>query len=256
MTAGHGRAKQRPLKRRPAGSPEKRGHTGPELQSTWLSALDDADDCIFLVNSEQRIVSWNRAGERLLGYSTPEALGTKCHELIAGRTTAGAWCRAGCPVWRSVKRGQHIHDFDLMILTHDGQPQWVSVGILVLRRRNDALTLHVLRDIGPSKRLERLVTHLLETLETHGVLRARSTPERSSSRAKTDSVASEEFATLTRRELEVLRLLSHGFSTRTIAHQLSLSPHTVRNHVKNALRKSGLHNRTQIVSFAIRNGLL
>jgi two-component system nitrate/nitrite response regulator NarL len=62
--------------------------------------------------------------------------------------------------------------------------------------------------------------------------------------------------TLTRRELEVLRLLAEGCNTRAVAQRLGVSPATVRNHVQNLLGKLGVHSRLQAVAYANRHGLL
>ncbi len=60
---------------------------------------------------------------------------------------------------------------------------------------------------------------------------------------------------LTERETEVLRLVAKGMSYRQIAERLVLSHRTVQNHVQNTLRKLQLHNRVQLVRYAIEQGL-
>jgi DNA-binding NarL/FixJ family response regulator len=60
---------------------------------------------------------------------------------------------------------------------------------------------------------------------------------------------------LTERETEVLRLVAKGLSYRQIAERLFLSHRTVQNHVQNTLRKLQLHNRVQLVRYAIEQGL-
>jgi DNA-binding NarL/FixJ family response regulator len=60
---------------------------------------------------------------------------------------------------------------------------------------------------------------------------------------------------LTERETEVLRLVAKGLSYRQIAERLVLSHRTVQNHVQNTLRKLQLHNRVQLVRYAIEKGL-
>jgi PAS domain S-box-containing protein len=57
---------------------------------------------------------------------------------------------------------------------------------------------------------------------------------------------------LTRRQIEVLRLLEHGRSTQQIADELHLSALTVRNHVRNLLRVLGAHSRIEAVALARR----
>lgn len=60
---------------------------------------------------------------------------------------------------------------------------------------------------------------------------------------------------LTDRETEVLRLVAKGLSYRQIAERLVLSPRTVQNHVQNTLGKLHLHNRVELVRYAIEQGL-
>jgi DNA-binding NarL/FixJ family response regulator len=60
---------------------------------------------------------------------------------------------------------------------------------------------------------------------------------------------------LTERETEVLRLVAKGLSYKLIAERLFLSHRTVQNHVQNTLRKLQLHNRVQLVRYAIEQGL-
>jgi len=60
---------------------------------------------------------------------------------------------------------------------------------------------------------------------------------------------------LTDRETEVLRLVAKGLSYRQIAERLVLSHRTVQNHVQNTLGKLHLHNRVELVRYAIEQGL-
>lgn len=61
---------------------------------------------------------------------------------------------------------------------------------------------------------------------------------------------------LTKRQLEVLRLLAEGRSTAEIATELGLSQATVRNYVANLLAALGVHTRLQAVLAARRAGLI
>jgi DNA-binding CsgD family transcriptional regulator len=57
---------------------------------------------------------------------------------------------------------------------------------------------------------------------------------------------------LSRREREILSLLSKGRSTEDVADELALSAHTVRTHVKNAMRKLEASTRAHAVAIALR----
>lgn len=61
---------------------------------------------------------------------------------------------------------------------------------------------------------------------------------------------------LTRREVEVLRLVARGLSNQEIADQLVVSEGTVRIHVSNILNKLHLANRTQAALYALQEGLI
>lgn len=60
---------------------------------------------------------------------------------------------------------------------------------------------------------------------------------------------------LTPRETEILRLVATGMSYKDIAAELFVSHRTVQNHVQNTLTKLQLHNRVQLVRFALAQGL-
>lgn len=62
------------------------------------------------------------------------------------------------------------------------------------------------------------------------------------------------FHLLTKRECEVLQLLTDGQSNRTIGESLYISEKTVKNHVSSILQKMNVNDRTQAVVTAIKNG--
>ncbi len=62
---------------------------------------------------------------------------------------------------------------------------------------------------------------------------------------------------LTAREMEVLESMVQGVTTnRALARQLGVSENTVKFHVRNILDKLHLHNRAQVVSYALRHGIV
>ena len=63
----------------------------------------------------------------------------------------------------------------------------------------------------------------------------------------------EKIECLTKRELDVLRLISEGCSNKKISDGLSISERTVKNHISHIFRKIDVEDRTQAAVFAIRN---
>jgi two-component system nitrate/nitrite response regulator NarL len=59
-------------------------------------------------------------------------------------------------------------------------------------------------------------------------------------------------AQLTRRESEMLELISDGLSNKEIASRLGIARHTVKSHVRNLMEKLGVHTRLQVAALAHR----
>jgi len=62
--------------------------------------------------------------------------------------------------------------------------------------------------------------------------------------------------TLTKREVDVLRLIARGYTNNQIAELLSVSPRTVEGHRANLMHKLDLHSRVELVEYAEEHGLL
>jgi DNA-binding NarL/FixJ family response regulator len=63
-------------------------------------------------------------------------------------------------------------------------------------------------------------------------------------------------ATLTPRELEVLKLVANGLTNKEIAQQLGISLETAQGHVKNILAKLQVDDRTRAVTLAVERGII
>lgn len=66
----------------------------------------------------------------------------------------------------------------------------------------------------------------------------------------------EKIKSLTKRELDVLKLLAVGMFNKEVGKCLEISERTVKNHVSNIFKKLGVTDRTQAAVFAIRNNLV
>ena len=59
-----------------------------------------------------------------------------------------------------------------------------------------------------------------------------------------------------KREAEIINLITFGFTNEQISERLFISPHTVKNHRKNILRKAAVKNSTQLIAKCMKEGLL
>jgi PAS domain S-box-containing protein len=206
-----------------------------------MSGLDEvfarAGDGAFAIGPDGRIVLWNRAAEKMLGYTAREALGRPCCDLFVGYDDSGnRLCYQGCHVMSLVKMGDAVQSFDMRTRTKSGRAIWISLSTLTVPAGATAgpLTVHLFRDVTATKELLGLVQ------------------ERLAAPAATEPTGDP----LTRRELEILRMIATGMSTRAAADKLHVSPATVRNHVQNVLGKLGAHSRLEAVAVANRRRLL
>jgi DNA-binding NarL/FixJ family response regulator len=119
--------------------------------------------------------------------------------------------------------------------TKNGRSVWLNIGTIVTANgASGPLTVHLFRDVTATKELLKMVNERISaTLH-----------------------ATESSGDLTRRELEILRLLAAGEKTKAVAEGLHVSPATVRNHVQNILGKLGVHSRLQAVAYATNHRLL
>ncbi|MBO5197915.1 MAG: response regulator transcription factor [Lachnospiraceae bacterium] len=61
---------------------------------------------------------------------------------------------------------------------------------------------------------------------------------------------------LSKRELEILKMLTSGKLNKEIAYELSISEKTVKNHISNIFKKIGVGDRTQAAVYAIKNSIV
>ena len=182
-------------------------------------ALARAADGAFVTGDDGCIRSWNRAAEKLLGYASHEVLGRACRDLFDGYDTDG---------------NRH---FDMRARTKAGRPIWLNMSVLTTPgTAEERRTVHLFRDVTASKELLAVVHEWLGT--TSGT-----------------AGSGDPAAALSRRERDVLRLMTQGFNTAGIAERLRLSPATVRNHAQSILAKLGVHSRLEAVAFATRSRL-
>ncbi len=209
----------------------------------WIGATADGACAI---DAQQRIRLWNRAAERILGFHGPEVRGRHCYEVLSGTDGDGCRvCRHDCATIGRARRCRPIPTADLYVRSKSGEPIWINVTTLLVPASwaTGTLLVHLFRDVDRQVALQQSVDKLVSEFAGTAAARGPGAPA--------DGPSSHRFP-LTPREREVLALLATGATTRSIAHRLSVSPATVRNHVHHILGKLGVHSRLEAVALALR----
>jgi PAS domain S-box-containing protein len=203
--------------------------------------LGQTADGVCGVNVAGQIALWTGSAERILGYSAREVVGRLSCEVFVERDAAeNRLCYRGCHALSLVKQSEPVQHVAMATRTKTGKPVWLDISILAVPGpRLDAWsTLHLFRDVTVSKEIEALVRQGLPGVQS--AVRSEVVPP----------------PALTRRQVEILRLIASGANTRAIAERLLVSPTTVRNHVQNILEKLGVHSRLEAAAYVARHRLL
>ena len=213
----------------------------PRVERSGLEdALAGAGDGAFVIGDDLRIRAWNHAAERLLGYTAREVVGRRCCDVFDGYNTEGnRLCSPACHVMTLVRMDEPVQHFDMRARTKSGRPVWLNMSVLTTGDGHDRITVHLFRDVTATKELLTLIHERLGAAAAGGT-------------ANADGAAAD---TLSRRELEVLRLMTQGLNTGGIAERLHLSRATVRNHAQSIFAKLAVHSRLEAVAFATKHRL-
>jgi len=211
--------------------------------------VESTSDPAFVVDSSGLIVAWNHAAEEMFEKKAAETIGKPCGQILQGTNERGPVCSRDCTVQQAIRKHHPIHNFDLQVKTSKGF-HWCNVSVLVAEEMHPSgpYSIHIVRSVDTSKQLEILFRDFTQG-QSHSA-RGMDNLELNSNRSpilETD---------LTKRELEILRILARGGTTSSIATQLHISRTTVNNHVQNILRKLDVHTRLEAIRRAEYAGLI
>ncbi len=214
----------------------------PGLFSQLL--LHSLKDQVAFIDSGFRVVWTNRTNSKT-------NLGEKlCYEAFHGKREP---C-IKCPVALMFRSGKPTVVEKLMPLS-DGSHGWFEVRTYPVcdQRKEVVFAFAICFDITHRRRSFEKREQYIESLERMVKQMERDIPQAPSSHPenKKDSLPR-----LTRRELEVLKLVTEGFTNSEIAQRLSLSPHTVKSHVNHIFSKLDVSDRTQAAVQAVRLKLI
>ncbi|BFU94830.1 MAG: hypothetical protein NTNFB02_15520 [Nitrospira sp.] len=221
-----------------------------------IDMLNRTADGALLVNEDGKVVLWNKAAERLLGFRAREVIGRDCHEVMRGETLSGhPFCSASCLVGHRLGCGGGVRNFDIQTSTKSGKPVWLNVSSLPIpsRKQERFLFAHLFRDIGKQAKVRRLVNELQSVLSSLGGQVAEAQPARAPASFLNEAPDIPPSLPLSRREREVLQHLAQGERTARIADALCISTVTVRNHIQHIFDKLGAHSRVEALAVAFHH---
>lgn len=209
------------------------------------------DDGLFAVDRKQRIVHWSDRAQEMLGHTAEDAIGKPCYEVLGGLDTRNyRFCRRNCPVMVNARRGRSTPAYDLLCTSVSGEEKWLNMSVVIPRGgQREINVLHLFRDVTHHRKTEEFARRVSAVL---GPVLAEET---STPPAEVEPNVTP-LPKLSRREMEVLRLLASGMGTRQIAEAIAVRPITARNHISRLITKLGVENRLQAVVFASQHQLI
>ncbi len=212
--------------------------------------VDGAADPAYAVDGFGSIVAWNHAAVEVFGFSADEVIGKSCFDVVCGKDSEDTMCSRECLVRQLAVKEKVVPGFDLKVPTLKGE-QWFTVTVIVMYVSNNGrlpYTIHILRNIDLYKRIDSLLRDYVLSESR----RSRETPISIAAR----NGALPQASNLTKRELEILKLVAKSETSQTIGEKLNISPITVDNHMQNVLKKLNAHSRLEAVLRAGHAGLL
>jgi len=134
----------------------KNRRMGQDKERRRISAIifDSISDGVFTTDRECRITSFNRAAERISGFSREEAIGSFCFDIF--RTEL---CNQRCALRATLANGEQVANVRVTIITRDGRKRPISVTTSILRDA-DGMALGAVeffRDLSELENLEQRI---------------------------------------------------------------------------------------------------
>jgi PAS domain S-box-containing protein len=225
----------------------------------YLDMLCNTEDGVYIVDANKRIIRWNKGAENILGYSEADVINHDCYQLISGKIGPDkAHCSPNCPIHSNGLKGTPQINFDLLTQASSREPLWLNVAVLSPVNSSEPFVVHIVRDITCEKKTALALDQFVSNLGSFRPASCAIATERLMSQNPAGFAPTQDkvVAGLSAREIEVLKLLAEGLSTKGLAQKLNISPFTARNHMQNILVKLNLHSKAQAVAYAFKKGIL
>lgn len=208
--------------------------------------LEGTADAAFVVTLGGEICFWNRAAERLFGYTAAEVSSKTCYEVLQGEDALGTIvCTGECSVQHCAAHDRPVPAFDLEVKTRSGQRIWVNVSTILFddSRLHRRLIAHLAHDISERKQLEQAFARMVDLSKE-----VISVGDGHPGLAPIES--------LSEQEQRILKLFADAKNSGQVARDLGITLPTLRNHLHAINQKLRTHNRLEAVLHAMKRGLI
>jgi PAS domain S-box-containing protein len=120
---------------------------------SWTALiLDSIADGVFTVDQEGRITSFNKAAERITGFSREDAIGQYCHEIFRANT-----CFEACPLKHTAETAENIVNLEVNILNRENKEIPISISTAVVKDKAGKVVgaVETFRDLSLIKELHK-----------------------------------------------------------------------------------------------------
>ncbi len=216
------------------------------IENQLAKLLEGTADAAFAVDLQGEIRIWNKAAEKLFGFSAAFAVGKQCVEVVHGSLAEEkSVCREECDVLECMRKEREISNFDMKVKTCANQQIWVNMSLLSAfdERTERQLAVHFMRDISERKKTEQFAGQMLKFAKQL----VNNTDE---------SECLPPISPLTAQETNILRLLASGKTTSELTADLQISMATLRNHISHINKKLHTKSRIESVAQALKRQLI
>src|SRR5574341_1458391 len=124
--------------------------TAHPMTSSLAEIFSNAADGVLGVDQDHKVMLWNRAAERLVGFTAAEVIGRPCSEVWAVRNRSGCrLCGENCSPITSARKEEPVEGREIMVHTKAGRSLWLHVSTIVVPGGAPSLftMVHIFHDV-------------------------------------------------------------------------------------------------------------
>jgi DNA-binding CsgD family transcriptional regulator len=198
----------------------------------WVKYLSGP---VWVSSADNRISYINDEALALLGVEIGDCIGRPCHEVIRARDESQRrFCSESCLMRRLTESHSKLKPTRLQVASASGKVHWLQFIVIPIE--------------DPINGGASLVHYAINEDHLHAIKSYLVTITKRTPRQQSEGEPSRYFQ-LTKREREILKLLTEDETLWSIAHRLNVSYSTVRNHAQHILAKLGVHSIIEAVAY-------